>query len=136
MLAALILVFSMATLLSFSIFYCRSLLAAYRKLELSEQARDVAGIDDRIVYGDDFHRLLQLVGLCPDPGDDRIELRAVRAYYALLNALRAVFRPLAPAVSDWAERERVGCSYFAAVTLDRRISYNRDLMAEQMMHQG
>jgi hypothetical protein len=34
-------------------------------------------------------------------------------------------------VADWTERERAGCAYFAAVTLDRRIAYNRDLMAQQ-----
>lgn len=134
MIPALIFVVSAVALFQFFVSYCRSLVAAYSKVELSEQTREVAGIEDHIVAGDDFHRLLQLVGLCPEPGDDKMEIWSVRNYYRLLNALRAVFRPLAPSVSEWAERERVGCSYFAAVTLDRRITYNRDLMSQQMSH--
>jgi hypothetical protein len=136
MIAALIFVVSAAALLQFFVSYCRSLIAAYGQVELSEQTREVAGIDDHIVYGDDFHRLLQLVGLCPEPGDDRMEIWSVRTYYRLLDALRAAFRPLMPGISEWAERERISCSYFAAVTLDRRITYNRDLMAQQMSHKG
>jgi len=34
--------------------------------------------------------------------------------------------------ADWAESERNACAYFAAVALDRRIAYNRDLMAQQI----
>ena len=50
----------------------------------------------------------------------------------MLNMLRRIFRPLAPAVANWTEQERAGCAYFAAVALDRRIAHNRDLMAQQM----
>jgi len=136
MIPALIFVVSVAALLQFFVSYCRSLIAASGKVELSDQTREVAGIEDHIVYGDDFHRLLQLVGLCPEPGNDRVEVWSVRTYFRLLNALRAACRAISPTVADWAERERVSCSYFAAVTLDRRITYNRDLMAEQMSHHG
>ncbi len=132
MIAALIFVISMAALLQFFVSYCRSLIAAYRKVELSEQAREVIGIQDQVVDGDDFRRLLQLVRLCPEPGDDGIEIRAVRTYYGLLNLLRAALRPLTPAVVAWAEQERRSCTYFAAVALDRRIAHNRDLMSEQI----
>ncbi len=132
MIAALIFVISMAALLQFFVSYCRSLIAAYSRVELSEEAREVTGIRDRVVRGDDFRRLLQLVGLCPEPGGDRGELRAVRAYYSLLCLLRAAFRWLAPAMAGWAEHERENCCYFAAVALDRRIAYTRDLMAQQV----
>ncbi len=135
MIAALILVISVATLLQFFVSYCRSVIAASSKKNLSEQAREVAGIENRIVRGDEFERLLQLVRLCPEPGDDGRELRAVCSYFGLLSLLRSSFGRLAPGVASWAEREREGCAYFAAVALDRRITYSRDLMAEQMSNQ-
>jgi hypothetical protein len=40
-----------------------------------------------------------------------------------------------PALVQWIELERGGCAYVAAVTLDRRIAYNRVLMARQMSTQ-
>ncbi len=132
MIAALIFVISMVFLLQFFIAYCRALIAASFRLELSPQAHEVTGIDDHIVRNDDFRRLLQLVRLCPEPGNDGLELRAVRDYYALLGFLRSTLGSLAPALAAWTDRERQGCGYFAAVALDRRIAHNRDLMAEQL----
>jgi len=53
-------------------------------------------------------------------------------YYALLDAMNKAFRPMSLAVARWAEAERESCSYFAAVALDRRISYSRELLAQQI----
>jgi hypothetical protein len=39
---------------------------------------------------------------------------------------------LVPAVVSWTERECESCSHFAAVALDRRISYSRDLFTQQV----
>jgi len=75
---------------------------------------------------------VQLAGLCPEPGGDGTNLRAVRCYYRMLSLLRRVTAALAPRVAGWAEVERQGCAYFAAVTLDRRIAYSRTLLAQQM----
>lgn len=132
MIAALICVISLAALLQFFVSYCRSLIAACSKVELSEQVREVTGIESQTVPGDEFERLLQLVRLCPERGDDRGEIRAVGAYYGLLNLVRVIFRSVAPGFAGWAELERQHCSYFAAVALDRRIAFSRDLLAEQM----
>ena len=132
MIAALILVISVAALLQFFVSYCRAVIAAYSKVELSPQARDVTGIHSHTAQSEEFGRLAQLVQLCPEPGDDKFEIRAIGGYYRLLTFLRAAARELAPAVVSWAERERQGCAYFAAVALDRRIAYSRDLMAQQM----
>lgn len=113
--------------------YCRSIIGAYSKVELSEQAREVAGLSHHVA-AEDFPRLLQLVDLCPEPGDDATEIRAVRTYYGMLGGVRAVLRAIVPAVGQWIERERSQCAYFAAVALDRRIAFNRDLMAQQASH--
>jgi hypothetical protein len=137
MLAALILVVSIAFLVQFFVAYCRSLLAASYQVELSDQAHEITGIEDRLVKGKDFKRVLQLIRLCPEPpGNDRFRLRAVSAYFALLNLLRASFRSLAPRIAAWAAQERATCAYFAAVALDRRIAYNHELVAEHFADQS
>jgi len=130
--AVLICVISLALLLQFFVSYCRSVIAAGRKSELSEQVREIAGIRHQRVRGDEFMRLVQLLRLCPGRGDDTGEIRAVGIYFGLLDAANRLFRTTAPAVARWAERERESCSYFAAVMLDRRISYSRELLAQQM----
>jgi hypothetical protein len=131
MIATLILVTSLAALLEFFVSYCRSLLAACAKEELSAQAREVTGIAGRAVSGDQFQKLAGLVRLCPAPSADRNRMRAVGLYFRMLNLLQESGKRIAPAVAGWAERERQSCAYFAAVVLDHRISQSRDLMAQQ-----
>ncbi|MGA7916134.1 MAG: hypothetical protein WCA00_12920 [Candidatus Acidiferrales bacterium] len=132
MIAALICVISIAAFLQFFVSYCRSILASSRKFELSERVREVTGIADHDVAADDFNRLLQLVRLCPERGDDRSEIRAVGTYYSLLAVVNRASRSMVPALAAWTEQERQNCSYFAAVALDRRISYSRDLFTQQI----
>ncbi len=94
-------------------------------MELSPQTRELAGLESEVLRGDEFRRLVQLVEICPNPGDDRLEMRAMRVYYTLLGLVR-VLRPVAHPVVVWAERERAGCAYFAAVALDRRMTCRCD----------
>jgi hypothetical protein len=129
--AALIFVVSAIALLQFFISYCRSLIAASMKQPLSEEVRDVAGIP-ATASGDDFVRVLQLVQLCPDRPEDRGDLRAVGAYFRLLNIIRATVARVIPALVAWTEMERNQCAYFAAVALDRRIAFSRDMLAQQL----
>ena len=134
MIPALILVISMVALLQFFVSYCRSLVAASAQVDLSGDARELTGIRHRSALAEQFPRLMLLVGLCPERGDDRFEVRAVRGYYRLLSALRAVVQRVGPGVASWIDSERKACAYFAAVELDRRIAFNRDLLAQQMRH--
>jgi hypothetical protein len=130
MIAALILVVSAVALVQFFLSYCRALVATYRKWELSDEVRQVAGIRDAAVLAEEFPRLLQLVRLCPE-SDDQREIRSVRSYFGLLNLLRPLSR-LIPALQAWVEQERQGCAYFVAVALDRRIAHSRELVAQQL----
>jgi hypothetical protein len=138
MIALLIFVISALTLLQFFVSYCHSLIAESRGYELSEQGREISGFTGhsiRAIRGDQFRRLVQLLALCPEPGDDRGQVRAVSAYYGMLGIVRTLFAWIEPAVARWIESERGGCAYLAAVMLDRRIAYNRVLMARQMSAQ-
>jgi len=132
MIAALICVISLAVLLQFFVSYSRSIIAAYRKSELSEQVCEVAGIEGQRVTSEQFGRLVQLVRLCPQRGDDSTDLQVIGIYYRMMGLLRSTARTLAPRITAWAERESVDCAYFLAVALDRRIAYSRDLLAQQM----
>jgi len=132
MIAALIFVISFATLLQFFMLHCRSVVAYSRRFELSDRIREVTGLSTQQLAAGDFDHLLQLVHLCPERGDDRREIRAVGAYYTMLDILERFTRSLIPSVAAWAETERQGCTYFAAVALDRRISYSRDLFSQQV----
>jgi hypothetical protein len=131
MMAGVIFVFSAAALLQFFISYCRSLIAASSKQVLSAEVRDVTGIQ-RIASGEDFKRVMQLLQLCPERPEDRNGVQAIGAYFRLLNFLRSTVARIVPSMRAWTESERGQCSYFAAVTLERRISFSRDMLAQQM----
>ncbi|HYL47691.1 MAG TPA: hypothetical protein VEU52_11730 [Candidatus Limnocylindrales bacterium] len=132
MIAALICVISIAAFLQFFVSYCRSILASTRKVELSDRVREATGISNQNVAAEDFERLLQLVRLCPERGEDQTEIRVVWTYYGLMDVLNRIARPVFPGVAAWAQQERQSCSHFAAVALDRRISYSRDLFTQQV----
>lgn len=131
MMAAFIFVFSVAALLQFFISYCRSLIAASVKQPLSPEVQDVTGIR-REASGEDYARVTQLMRLCPERPEDRNEVRAIGAYFGLLNCMKLTVARLVPAVKTWTEQERGQCAYFAAVALDRRIAFSKDMLAEQM----
>jgi hypothetical protein len=135
MIAILIFGISVLTLLQFFVSYCHSLIAESRGHELSEQGREISGVNGHSVRGDQFRRLLQLIALCPEPGDDTRQVRAVSIYFGLLGLGRVLLGWIEPAVARWIDSERGGCAYVAAVVLDRRIAYNRVLMARQVSTQ-
>jgi hypothetical protein len=129
--ATLIFLFSLAALLQFFISYCRSLIAASIKQPLSAEVRDVTGIA-ATASGEDFARVVQLLQLCPERPEDRSDIRAIGAYFRLLNFVRATLARIIPALVSWTEMERGQCAYFAAVTLERRIAFSRDMLAQQL----
>jgi len=136
MIAALICVISIAAFLQFFVSHCRSILVASRAITLSDRVREVTGVAGPNVSADDFHRLLQLVRLCPEQSDDQVDIRAVGTYYSILRLLGSFCSKLVPSASVWADQERQKCSYFAAVALDRRISYSRDLLVQQAVERS
>ncbi len=131
MIAALICVVSVAAFVQFLATYCHSVVAAFGKTELSARVREVAGMGSRDLAIDDFARFLQLIHLCPEHNADRLEIRAVSTYRAFLRGIGFASRAVAPSVAAWTNRELLGCSHFAAVALERRMEFTRDLYARQ-----
>jgi hypothetical protein len=131
MMAGIIFVCSVILLLQFFVSYCRSLIAASSKQALSPEVQDVTGIT-KTASGDDFARVMQLLHLCPERPEDRNGIQAIGAYFRLLNFMRLTIARMIPSTSTWTESERGHCTYFAAVALERRISFSRDMLAQQM----
>lgn len=131
MTASIIFVISIAALLQFFISYCRSLIAASSKQVLSPEVKDVTGIQ-KFASGEDFNRVMQLLQLCPERPEDRNSIQAIGAYFKMLNFLRSTVARIVPSMQAWTELERGQCAYFAAVALERRISFSRDMLAQQM----
>jgi hypothetical protein len=131
MMAALILAISILAMLQFFVSYCRSLIAASARRSLSLDVQDVIG-EMQTASGADYQRVMQYLHLCPERREDRGGIKAVDAYFRLLGAMEATLGKVMPSLKPWAEAERSLCAYFAAVALDRRIAYSRDMLAEQM----
>jgi hypothetical protein len=131
MMAGIILVCSVVLFLQFFVFYCRSLIAVSSKQVLSPEVKDVTGIQ-RAARGEDFQRVMQLLQLCPERPEDRNGIQAIGAYFRLLNLLKSTLARMVPSMQVWTESERGQCAYFAAVALERRISFSRDMLAQQM----
>jgi hypothetical protein len=131
MIAAIVLACSIVFFLQFFVPYCRSLIAASSNHVLSPEVQDVTGLTTP-ASGEDFHRVVQLLHLCPDRPEDRGEIRAIGVYFGMVNFLKTVSRSFAPSVRAWTERELGRCTYFAAVALDRRVAFSRDLLAQQI----
>jgi hypothetical protein len=129
--ATLVFFLSAAALLQFFISYCRSLIAASIKQPLSPEVRDVTGIPNTAA-GEDFARVIQLLDLCPERPEERGRIRAINAYFQLLNLVSSTIAHVIPALVNWTDMERGQCTYFAAVTLERRIAFSRDMLAQQM----
>lgn len=134
MMATMIFVISILTLLQFFVSYSRSLIAESRGHELSEEAREICGLTARTAAGDQFRRLSELIALCPESGGNGNKLMVVSAYFHLLGFLRRLSEWTIPSATAWIEAERGGCAYLAAVVLDRRIAYNRMIVARQASH--
>jgi hypothetical protein len=131
MMAGIILVCSIYCLLQFFVSYCRSLIAASLTQRLSAEVQDVTGIKNSAT-GEDFARVVQLLQLCPDRPEDRSGIQAIGTYFNLLGFLRSTVARMVPSLAAWTESERGQCTYFAAVALDRRIAFSRDMFAQQL----
>jgi hypothetical protein len=130
MIGALILAISVLALLQFFVTYCHSLITVSRSYPLSEETLQIASISSPIPQHLKFRRLLQLAALCPEQGNDKMQVLAVSAYFRLLGPLRMLCSWIAPAATRWVDSERGGCTYVVAVTLDRRIAGNRVLASQ------
>jgi len=130
MIAVIICVISLAALVQFSIFYCRSMILTTAAESISDRVRKAAGVAGEALGAEDFGALAGLHALCPELEADGQGLRAVSIYYRMVAALRWLCGSRLPACSAWAQHEMATCSRYAAVLLDQRLERNLACRAE------
>ena len=131
MMAGFILACSLVFLLQFFLSYCRSLIAASVREQLSQEVQEVTGIS-RPASGEEFPRVLQLLQLCPERPEERGEIGLIRTYYRMLGVMRSTVARIVPSLQRWTDTERGQCTHFVAIVLGRRIAFSRNLFAQQM----
>ena len=118
MVAALVMVMSIAGLAQFAISYWRSMLANAAAQAISEDVLLAVGVENREVSGNDFAVLREL---------HRVSSKAsggvgfVRFYHGALRAIALVARPCAAGIANWAEREMTMCSQYVGFLIDQRL---------------
>ena len=134
MLGALILVFSIAALGQFVVFYARAVLASVAAQPLTGYVQQIEGFPNRPLMAEDFPRLVNMQQICPQIGPEARSLRAARTYYGTLAALKRLVNGFVPALQGWAEREQTLCAQFAAVLLDQRLARTAAAAAEMQSY--
>src|ERR1700693_3523399 len=87
--SAFMLVFVIAAFWQFSFAFCRTLLTTYSQVELSGKVEKVMGLTVDSIQPREFNRLMVLVRVAPDPGDDGMEISAVGMYYRAVTLASA-----------------------------------------------
>ena len=121
MIAFCILFLSFSATTQFVLAYCRTLLLTYAKADLSQLALEVTGLPQGTWAPHEFHRVMGLARLAPNPRDDAAEVRAITVYYRAMRLAHRILAPFSRAAEKWTHQELSRCTYFAAVTLDRRL---------------
>src|SRR5262249_62047246 len=97
MMATFILICSIIFLLQFFVSYCRSLIAASAREQLSQEVQEVTGMT-RPATEEEFARVLQLLRLCPERPEERGEISLIRTYFRMLGVVRATVARVVPSL--------------------------------------
>jgi len=131
MIAALILVMSVAAIAQFAVAQWRSMWITFATQPLSSSLQAATGIAGDAIGAKDFELLVQTSEqLCPSPEERNIWLREVRIYYRMIRTLDNVCAKKITGLSEWAQREMKTCSRYAAAVLDQRLNSNLTYASE------
>ena len=125
MIAALILVMSVAAIAQFAVAQWRSMWVTVAAQPLSNSVLAATGIAGNAIGAHDFELLVQTSEqLCPSAGERNVWLREVRIYYRMIRALDSMCAKQLTGLSSWAQREMKTCSRYAVAVLDQRLNSN------------
>jgi hypothetical protein len=123
MIAAFIVVLSVAALLQFAISQWRAMWITIAEQPLSEYFTTATGIASDGIRADHFDLLTRISEQVGASGkQSNLWLKEVRIYYRTIRALNQSCEKQFPGFAAWANRELVACSLYAAATLDQRLS--------------
>jgi hypothetical protein len=126
MIAAILLTVSIVAFGQFGLYYWRAMISGVAAQAISDRIRAAAGISAPAIGARDFHNILILNNLSPDLRGPGGNLKAVRAYYAIVEKLGK----LAPAMASWSNAEMITCSRYVAVLMDQHLERNMACAAQ------
>jgi len=129
MIAALLLVISLAALAQFALYYWRALVLGVAAQPLSERFREASPVGEEALGGQSFGALLQLYEMTPQLRVGKSRLGTVRMYYRAVEMLGRLTGKLMPQVEAWSEREMATCTRYVAVRVDQRMTRNMECAA-------
>jgi hypothetical protein len=125
MIAAFILVMAVMALVQFAVAEWKATWMIIAAQPISSSVESAVGIVSGAIAADDFDKLTRATDqLAPSPGERSSWVKEVRIYYRLVRALDRISAKNFTMLSEWANRELVACSRYAAVVLDERINAN------------
>jgi hypothetical protein len=132
LIAAFILVISVAALVQFAVFSWRAGLLRVASQPLVNQV-ETGDVSSNLLQAKDFEGVLAYQELCSEIGADAGQnLRSVRLYYSFLQFLSGLGSSIIEATTPdgWMQREMALCTRYAAVVLSQRMERNQALAAE------
>lgn len=125
MIAAFILVLSVAALVQFGILQWRSMWIAVSEQPLSASLQTATGIAADAIGADDFEAFARTSEqLCPSMRERNVWLKEVRVYYRMVRTVQNLASTRVPVLAVWAKSELVACSRYAGAVLDQRLNAN------------
>jgi hypothetical protein len=129
MFAALILVISAVMMAQFVVFFWRANMLATAAEPISETLSSVQATFGQAANLDDFNALAAVSKICPSVGFVSTKLWPAQAYYEAVRLLSWLCSAVLPQGSSWARQEKVFCSRYVAVSIDRRLVSNQAYLA-------
>lgn len=126
MIAVLICVVSLVAFAQFGLYYWRATISGVAAQEISDRIRLAAGITHAAIRAQDFHNIIILNDLSPDLRGPNGKFRAIRAYYAVVEAIGKII----PMMANWADFEMATCSRYVAVLMDQHLERNMACAAQ------
>jgi hypothetical protein len=123
MIAALIVVLSVAALIQFAHSQWRAMWITIAEQPLSEFFTATTGISGDQIRADHFDFLTRTSEqLGSSAKQSNLWVKEVAIYYRTIRALNELCERHLPIFAAWADHELVACSRYAAATLDQRLS--------------
>lgn len=125
MIAAFILVFSVAALVRFGISQWRAMWLTVAARPLSDCLQAATGLDSGALRPEDFYLITKTSHyVTPAPRERNVWLREVGVYFKLVSAIEKVLGSHVPQIKQWAQSELLSCAKYAAAVLDQRLNAN------------
>lgn len=124
MFSIVLLTIAVVAIAQFALYYWRAVIAGVAAEPVSSRVFEAAHVAEPSLSGADFHKLLSLHKLTPRLQSGDGGLLVIRAYYAMMSQMDALFGRVFPALSAWSQSERVLCARYAAVQIEHRLQNN------------